>query len=153
MIRIIRLKNALVIKITTVMVVIFCLVFWYRYKQNQANQIQGQQTVTKSVLIYPDNIKYSDDSFYGIGTTTDTGKQIMIYVNDAKRVKQYFKPIVINVSGVSQPFDEARNFNQFDAKEYYESMGVYSRLTVKQLNSVVEQHRFQSSIFFIIYGC
>ncbi|MBX8455748.1 DNA internalization-related competence protein ComEC/Rec2 [Apilactobacillus kunkeei] len=142
MIRIIRLKNALVLKITTVMVVIFCLVYWYRYQENQTNQIQGQQTVTQSVLIYPDNIKYSDDSFYGIGTITDTGKQIMVYGSDAKRVKRYSKPIIMNVSGVVQPFDEARNFNQFDAKEYYESMSVYSRLTVKQLNSVEEQHRF-----------
>ena len=124
------------------MVVIFCLVYWYRYQENQTNQIQGQQTVTQSVLIYPDNIKYSDDSFYGIGTITDTGKQIMVYGSDAKRVKRYSKPIIMNVSGVVQPFDEARNFNQFDAKEYYESMSVYSRLTVKQLNSVEEQHRF-----------
>ena len=142
MIRIIRLKNATVIKITTILVVIFCLACGYRYKQNLDNQVDGQQSINQNILIYPDNIKYSDDSFYGIGKVIGSDKQVMVYGNDARKIKQYLRPIVMNVSGIVQPFDEARNFNQFDARKYYESMGVYSRLTVKQLNSVEEQHRF-----------
>ncbi len=124
------------------MVVIFCLVYWFRCKQNHDNQIKDHQSVTTSVLIYPDNIKYSDDSFYGIGKDINTNSKIMVYGNDAAKVKNYSKPIIMHVSGTVQPFDETRNFNQFDAKEYYESMGVYSRLTVKQFNGIQVKNHF-----------
>lgn len=122
--------------------VIFCLFYWFRYKQDHDNQFQAQQSTNISVLIYPDNLKYSDNSFYGIGKNVSTNSQIMIYGNDAEKVKKYTRPIIMNVSGKISPFDRGRNFNQFDSKRYYASMGVYSYLAIKQLNYVRVQYRF-----------
>lgn len=132
-IRILALKNKLVTLITTILVVIFVFIGIINLQNTQKKQRISNNQTELNLKVYPDEIKSSDNSFYGTFESQDSGEKYLASGNDYKKISSINYPFILHVKGEVKGIDGATNFNQFDAKSYYQSLGVFKKLTIKNM--------------------
>lgn len=138
-IRILKLKIITVSKITTLIVVIFVFVCIYTNLSLKHNLVEQDKSISTTLIIYPDEIKKTEQGYYGIFKSTEGNKKYLAFGND-KRLLNRSTACEIEVDGKITQIDGPRNFNQFDSSSYYKSLGVMNKLAINRIKSFKSSH-------------
>ncbi|WP_181398638.1 DNA internalization-related competence protein ComEC/Rec2 [Apilactobacillus timberlakei] len=97
-------------------------------------------------LVYPDEIKFKDNTYSGVFTDTYSNQKYLLYGNiSADYLGNMKKSFYLNVQGDVTNINEPTNINEFNAKEYYQSNNVYKIIYIKK---VVKIKLLNKSNFF-----
>lgn len=138
-IRILKLKSITVSKITTLIVVIFVFICFYTSLSLKNNFVEQPKSISTTLMIYPDEIKKTDQGYYGIFESLKGGKKYLAFGKD-KRLLKKSSACEITVDGQITQIDGPRNFNQFDSSDYYKSLGVMNKLSIDKIKTFKRSH-------------
>lgn len=131
LIRIFSLKEIKVCLFCIILSIFFCLLCFNEY--NKDNYLDAN-TNNFNFLVYPDEIKFKDNTYSGVFTDTYSNQKYLLYGNlSADYLGNMKKSFYMNVQGEVSDINEPTNINEFDAKEYYQSNNVYRIIYIKKL--------------------
>lgn len=131
LIRIFSLKEIKVRLFCIILSIFFCLLCFNEYNKDIYSDAN---TNNFNFLVYPDEIKFKDNTYSGVFTDTYSNQKYLLYGNiSADYLGNMKKSFYMNVQGEVSDINEPTNINEFDAKEYYQSNNVYRIIYIKKL--------------------
>lgn len=91
--------------------------------------------------IYPDNLHFDGDHFSGRAKVLKSHAPVLFYgcfkpSRDLNRLRKNRKTIIINANVKVNRLQKPTNFNQFDAKRYFKSLGITNSLQINQVSQI-----------------